>query len=1503
MKKCFIFLISLLSCYYAQSQVVLTESFDASTFPPTGWSNVLIAAQSSGSSIALSRVTGGTNPTQSPHSGAGELKLNSYDANGGSRALITPAFDLSARGLNTPTVSFWLYRDGNWLSDPDRVEVYVNTSASMTGATLLGTAIRPTSSTPAVGSDGWYQYSYNIPSTYSGTTNYLIFHCISDYGSNMFVDDIEYTTYPPVCSGTPNPGNTIAAANPVCASNGVSLSLQNTTAGSGVSYQWQSSGNGLAFTNISGATNPTYSAPQYVATYYRCIVTCSGNSGISNPVYVTNNNLLTCYCSPGSGDCSYADQIESVSIGTLSNTSGCSSGGYANYMSSVSAPTLNAGSSYSMSVRVGAGGTEYVGVWIDFNANGAFETTEYTYLGTGNGSLITNTISVPSGATPGTVGMRVRVRWNTNFTSSDPCLSYTYGETEDYAVNICNTPVIIHHPGSISACANSNVSFSTSALAASPTYQWQVNTGSSWANITNGGVYSGATTATLNITGVTTSLNNYQYRVLVGTSCGGSATTNTSNAATLTIGALPAITGNPVSTTICSGASTTFIAAATGPSGLTYQWQVNSGSGWSNLTNGGVYSGATSSSLTITGATTALNANQYRLVANGCAQTVTSNAATLTVLSLPTITAGPASRTVCPGGNVSFSGSATGSGITYQWLVNANNGAGFTNITNGGVYSGATTPTLTITGATVGMNGYFYTLVVTGSCTPAVQTGYAQLSVNNNIPVTSQPQNTATCESTTTTISVVSPTVGVTYQWQVNNGSGWSNVTNGAAYSGATTANLGITTPGLGLNGYQYRCILNSPCSAAPVTTNAATLTVNAKPVVTSSPVSVTQCEGINASFTVSATGYNLSYQWQVNTGSGWNNLPLAGYSGQLGTTLNVLAPPVSMNGYQYRCVVTGGCSPVATSGTATLNLYGYPRITSQPSNSTICQGSSTSFTAGTTGTALTYQWQRNTGSGWTNVTNGGVFSGATTATLSLNAPPATMTGNNFRCNIAGTCSPSISTNVTTLTIQTAPTITSQPVDKIVCAGSNTFFILNASAGGGAPLAYQWEVNDGSGFTPLANGAPYSGVTTSRLNITAAPLSIDNYQYRCVVSTPCTPAAISNGVTLTVNTLPAIANHPNDATVCPGTTAAFVVGASASGITYNWQVDTGTGSFFSVPSTTTYSGANSATLMVNASKEMNNYRYRCIITGNCTPTVTSLAGRLIVLKPIDILSHTDAKTMCAGANTRLGVEASGTALRYQWQIKKSDGTYANLLNIPPYSGVNTDSMRITDAPDSIDGHIFRCAVSENVICNQEFYTADIPLAVTAAPSITPDKYNVGFFSSVSFTVTGNGTKYQWQENKMDGSGFRNLVESSTYMGVTSNVLTIQPVSYQMSGYMYRCVIDGVCTAPTFSKPGTLIVDPALAVSNVSEKDNLNMSVFPNPLEGTQLNIRFDKHLKGATQVRVLDKLGKLVYSNVLELNAQHSAVIQLQQLAAGTYMLQVVNETEKINQTVGFTKQ
>lgn len=102
------------------------------------------------------------------------------------------------------------------------------------------------------------------------------------------------------CSGTPTPGNTLASANPVCANTNFSLSMQNFTLGSGVTYQWQSSPDGITWTDITGATNFAATTSQANDTYYQCIVTCAtGGTGTSNPLLVTTGQ---CYymCSQGS---------------------------------------------------------------------------------------------------------------------------------------------------------------------------------------------------------------------------------------------------------------------------------------------------------------------------------------------------------------------------------------------------------------------------------------------------------------------------------------------------------------------------------------------------------------------------------------------------------------------------------------------------------------------------------------------------------------------------------------------------------------------------------------------------------------------------------------------------------------------------------------------------------------------------------------------------------------------------------------------------------------------------------------------------------------------------------------------------------------------------------------------------------------------------------------------------------------------------------------------------
>ncbi len=101
------------------------------------------------------------------------------------------------------------------------------------------------------------------------------------------------------CTGTPTPGNTNATANPVCANTNFSLSMQNFTLGSGVTYQWQSSPDGTTWTDIAGATNFTTTTSQPGDTYYQCVVTCGGGgTGTSNPLLVTTGQ---CYymCSQG----------------------------------------------------------------------------------------------------------------------------------------------------------------------------------------------------------------------------------------------------------------------------------------------------------------------------------------------------------------------------------------------------------------------------------------------------------------------------------------------------------------------------------------------------------------------------------------------------------------------------------------------------------------------------------------------------------------------------------------------------------------------------------------------------------------------------------------------------------------------------------------------------------------------------------------------------------------------------------------------------------------------------------------------------------------------------------------------------------------------------------------------------------------------------------------------------------------------------------------------------
>ncbi len=126
--------------------------------------------------------------------------------------------------------------------------------------------------------------------------------------------------------------------------------------------------------------------------------------------------------------------INKVSIETINNTSG-NNGGYGNY-TNLSA-TLLKGASYSIELTPGfimeAAHFEYWTVYIDYNQDGIFEPNEI--VAKGNAAIrVIKSFTIPAAALNGPTRMRIQMQEGVGQTN--PCTTYTYGEVEDYTVNI-----------------------------------------------------------------------------------------------------------------------------------------------------------------------------------------------------------------------------------------------------------------------------------------------------------------------------------------------------------------------------------------------------------------------------------------------------------------------------------------------------------------------------------------------------------------------------------------------------------------------------------------------------------------------------------------------------------------------------------------------------------------------------------------------------------------------------------------------------------------------------------------------------------------------------------------------------------------------------------------------------------------------------------------------------------------------------------------------------------
>lgn len=391
--------------------------------------------------------------------------------------------------------------------------------------------------------------------------------------------------------------------------------------------------------------------------------------------------------------------------------------------------------------------------------------------------------------------------------------------------SVCENTTI-NLAGGISNTAWTIVSYSWSII---PPSGATITASTQNVNIPN--ALSGTYTASLTITAKYGSSNNY---------------TNLETASII-------VNSKPPTPTITAGGSTTFCAGGnvtlTSSTGTTYLWST----------------GATTQSIspTVSGNYTVQVTN-----ANGC-QSASSLATAVTVNPLPIITTQPLSQLDCEGASVKFKVIVTGSGLTYIWQRKRPIDASFVTIVDG--ESNTKNPlTNEITIEKVGSAQYpngtqFQVIVSNGNC--SLTSNVAILTVNEIKNVTGGTDVTQ-CFGTNYSYTVTTsyPANVVSYRWKKSVASGvWNEISDGGAYSGATTATLSITG-GTPAESAEYRVYITFNNSTTQCSVDSATRTrkITFLPQLTTPITTITQptCSITTGTITVTVQSTSDTYSF-----------------------------------------------------------------------------------------------------------------------------------------------------------------------------------------------------------------------------------------------------------------------------------------------------------------------------------------------------------------------------------------------------------------------------------------------------------------------------------------------------------------------------------------------------------------------------------------------------------------------------------------------------------------
>ncbi len=841
-----------------------------------------------------------------------------------------------------------------------------------------------------------------------------------------------------------------------------------------------------------------------------------------------------------------------------------------------------------------------------------------------------------------------------------------------------------------------------------------------------------------------------------------------------------AILAQPQNQTVAVGANVSFTVSASGSAPLSYQWQRNG----MNLANNASISGVYSSALNLANVSLE-DAADYRVVLANVAGVTTSAVAVLEVvpeMALPSITTQPASQTATAGTNVTFTVSAAGFGLSYQWLFNG------TPLANGGKAIGAASSTLAIS----------YLL-------PADSGAYSVVVTNSAGSVTSTPA----ILTVTPAVNCSAAPPGLVGWWPGDgNGNDIVGTNNGTFQGGATADAQAVVGKGFSLDGTnKYIRIPDSPAlRPAELTVECwakwNNLDVPGTSVYPGQQYLVFKQNSRATDFEAYVLSKDRTWNdiilWEVTSASGelvridstspvttnvWYHL--AGvrgsnyiqiyFNGRLEAQTNVNFPQdygdwplyfgTSGQSY-YDRKLNGVMDEVALynralSADEIAALYATGAagkckgtngilITAQPQSQSVLSGSNVSFSVTATAAApMTYQWQF----------NGTPIPGATTSSFALSSVQATNVGS-YQVVITNPTGTKTSADAI-LTVTAPPTITLQPTDQAVLAGATVDF--SVAANGAAPLEYQWQLN----------GTNLAGAVNQTLSLTnVQPAQAGGYSVLVNNSAGSVTSAVA---LLTVAGPPLLLN----ARIATNGAFAFTL-SGVAGLVYALEFTTNFQAWTFLTWLTNTTGQVDFIDTTSASVGLRFYRAR--------------PAYWTALTPPGLTKQPTNQTVPVGGTANFSATATGTApLKYQWQF---NGTSLN--------GASAETLVLTNVQTAHAGG-YRVLVNNSAgSVTSAVAVLEVVPALTP-PSITtqPASRTVTAGTNVAFTVAASGggsLSYQWLFN---GTGLANGGQVS---GANSSTLSLSFVRLSNAGD-YSVVVANAAGSVT-STPAILTVTPA-----------------------------------------------------------------------------------------------